>query len=300
MTGDSSSAARRAVSASSAVGGHTERWVPYAFLVPALIFVLGILGYGVVSGFITSLHSTDPFTYVTTFAGFRTYLELFRSPRFQNSLLRSTYLVLGSVALGMLVSMTFGLCLNQLRRVRTAIRGVSLVPWMVSGIAAAMMFRFMFSGNVGLVRFFTTEPVTWTGHPVRAMVVLILTNTWYISPFSTLILFSGLQTIDPTFYDAAAVDGASPIQVLFRLTIPLIKPMIGVALIWLSFASFNMFDVVLPITAGGPGRATEVLALVMYRFAFNELNYPMATAIMMTLLIINVGLSVVYLKLFKM
>lgn len=138
------------------------------------------------------------------------------------------------------------------------------------------------------------------GHPFRAMVVLTLTNTWYISPFSTLILFSGLQTIDPALYDAATVDGASSAQTLFRITIPSIKPMIGVALIWLSFASFNMFDVVLPITAGGPGRSTEVLALVMYRFAFNDLNYPIATAIMMTLLVINVALSVFYLKIFKM
>ena len=296
MFGDHRAASNRAVVA----GHHTEHWVPYVFLVPALVFVIGILGYGVVSGFITSLHRTDPFTYETTFAGFRTYLELFSSPRFRNSLLRSSYLVLGSVALGMLVSMSFGLCLNQLRRVKAAVRGVSLIPWMVSGIAAAMMFRFIFSGNVGLVRFFSAEQVTWLGHPFRAMIVLTLTNTWYISPFSTLILFSGLQTIDPALYDAATVDGASSAQTLFRITIPSIKPMIGVALIWLSFASFNMFDVVLPITAGGPGRSTEVLALVMYRFAFNDLNYPIATAIMMTLLVINVALSVFYLKIFKM
>ncbi len=280
-----------------------KQLTPYLLIGPAILIVMGILGYGVGWSFMMSLHKLNPLTFQNEFAGLATYMELFTSPQFQNALLRSATLVGGTILLGIIVSLSFALSIYKIQGFKGAVRAISLIPWMVSGIAAAVMFRFLFSGNAGLINIimesFGLAPVGWLAHPTRAMFVLILTNTWFISPFSTLIILSGLQTIDTEIYDAAAVDGCSGVRTLGQITLPLIKPMFGFSLIWLSFASFNIFDVVLPTTGGGPGRATEVLAVMMYRLAFQGLDYPMASAIVIVLLIINAFMSLFYLKTFK-
>ncbi|MBE0478107.1 sugar ABC transporter permease [Candidatus Aerophobetes bacterium] len=276
---------------------------PYFLIAPALAFVMLILAYPVVSGFIGSLYTYDMFTLESEFAGLNNYLRLFTNPRFQNSLLRSVILAGGTIGLGLFLSLSFALCLNSIRIFKAFFRGVSLVPWLVSGIAAAVMFRFLFSGNGGLIYVLYEslgfQAVSWLGHSGRAMLVLILTNTWFLCPFAILVMFAGLQTIDPNYYDAAAIDGCYGLRTLWHVTVPLIKPMIGISLIWLSFASFSIFDIVLPTTGGGPGRATEVMAVAMYRVAFHALDYATGYAIMTVILVINIAMSFVYLKLFR-
>ena len=270
---------------------------------PAVAMVAGVLGYAVVSGAITSLFRVEVWTLGTPFVGIENYQRLFRNATFINSLSRSLVFVAGTIVLGILVSMGFALVLHTVRWGRGLFRAIALVPYLVSGVAAAVMWRFLFTGDSSLINMALVawggEAVPWLARSDLALVVVTLANVWFISPFSTLILLGGLQSIDPQLYEAARLDGARAHQAFWHVTMPSIAPMMALSFMWLSFASFNMFDIILPLTGGGPGRSTEVLAVYMYQLAFRDLNYSTASAVMVVLLLVNVTFSLVYLRVFR-
>jgi ABC-type sugar transport system permease subunit len=181
-------------------------------------------------------------------------------------------------------------------------RGLSLVPYFVSGIATAVMFRFVFTTSGGFVNTVLNQlgfqSMSWLGDPTLAFAVAVMANCWFMVPFATLILLGGLQTIDRDLYDAAAIDGAPPIRTFFSITLPLIKPMLGVSLIWVSYISFSTFDIILALTAGGPLKATELVSLYMYELAFLQINFGQGAVLMVVLLLFNTVLSLVYIQIF--
>lgn len=275
--------------------------IPYVLVVPGLLFVLGILGYAVISGFHLSFHQTD-FFLNKSFVGFRNYIEVFSDPRFQEALVRTLVFVVSSIVLGMTMSLCFALTLYHVGFGRRFFRGVSLIPYFVSGIATAVMFRFVFTTSGGFVNYVLTSfglsEVSWLGEPNTAFMVAVLANCWHMVPFATLILLGGLQTVDRDVYDAATIDGASSWSTFKEITLPLIKPMMGVSLIWVSYISFSTFDVILALTNGGPLRGTEVVSLYMFELAFKQLDFGKGAVLMVVLLGFNTCLSLVYLKIF--
>jgi ABC-type sugar transport system permease subunit len=275
----------------------------YALLLPTIFFVVGILGYGVISAFITSLHRVEALSLETPFVGVENYIKLFLNPNFRNSFNRSLVFVFSSVFLGTVLALTASLSLYRIKFLRSTLQSISLIPYLVSGISAAVSWRFLFSGTDSLINMIFEmlggQALSWLGNPTRAMLVVILANVWKIVPFSTLILLSGLQSIDPDIFDAAAIDGAVGVRKFRHVTLPLIAPMMGVSVIWLNFASFNMFDLIIAMTGGGPGRATDLLAVHLYKLAFERLDFSTASAVMIILLFINVGVSIFSLKMSK-
>ncbi|MGF1625688.1 MAG: carbohydrate ABC transporter permease [Alphaproteobacteria bacterium] len=275
--------------------------LPYALVVPGLAFVLGVLGYAVVGGMILSMNETDMFL-VKTYVGLKNYIAVFNDVRFQDALVRTLIFVAASISLGIVMSMVFALTLYHVGFGRRFFRGMSLVPYFVSGIATAVMFRFIFTTSGGFINFILNalglpEP-SWLGDPVLAFIVSVLANCWFMVPFATLILLGGLQTVDRDIYDAAKIDGASGLQTFFKLTLPMIKPMVGVSLIWVSYISFSTFDIILALTAGGPLRATELVSMYMYELAFLQLDFGKGAVLMVVLLLFNTCLSLVYIKFF--
>ncbi|MFA9458081.1 carbohydrate ABC transporter permease [Halalkalibacter sp. AB-rgal2] len=280
-----------------------KRSVPYILIFPALLFVVGVLGYAVIAGTLMSFFDVDLNRPGSPFVWFDNYSYLFTTPIFIESLLRSLVFVFGSIIIGLSLAMIFALSLYKAKKFSNFFKGLALVPFLVSGIATAIMFRFVFSGDVGIINMILTmigfEPILFLSTPNWALFVTILANVWFVCPFATLILLAGIQSIDQEMFEAAIVDGATKLTIFFKIILPLISPMMGISLIWLSFASFNMFDVILPLTGGGPGRATEVMAVYMYNVAFDELKYSLGSAVMVIILLFNVITSMVYLKIFK-
>jgi len=275
--------------------------VPYLMALPGIVFVLGVLGYAVAGGAWLSFHETDMFM-EKTWVGLKNYIDVFNDARFQASLVRTLVFVVASIVLGIVMSMMFALTLYHVGFGKRFFRGMSLVPYFVSGIAAAVMFRFVFTTSGGFVNYVLGqlglgEP-SWLGDPILAFIVAVLANCWFMVPFATLILLGGLQTVDRDIYDAATIDGASATQTFFKITVPMIKPMLGVSLIWVSYISFSTFDIILALTAGGPQFATEVIAMYMYQLAFNELNFGQGAVLMLVLLTFNTVLSLGYIYYF--
>ena len=237
-----------------------------------------------------------------TFVGLRNYIDVFNDARFQAALVRTLVFVVLSITLGIVMSMTFALTLYHVGFGRRFFRGMSLVPYFVSGIAAAVMFRFVFTTSGGFVNYVLQQlglaTPSWLGDPYLAFIVSVLANCWFMVPFATLILLGGLQTVDREIYDAATIDGASGTQTFFKITLPMIKPMLGVSLIWVSYISFSTFDIILALTAGGPQQATEVVSMYMYQLAFLQLDFGKGAVLMVVLLTFNTLMSLFYIYFF--
>ncbi len=279
--------------------------LPYALVLPATALVFGIMGYALIIAISDSMHFFPTLAREGTFVGLKNYIELFGIDHFQNAVIRTFVFVGASVGLGLVLSFALALSLYTLTRnpIGQLVRTATLIPYLISGVAAATMWRFMFSGNAGFVNLMIEtmggQPVQWLSDRTNAFIVVTLANTWKIFPMSTLLLLSGLLSIDPQLYDAARVDGSSSTRTFLQITVPMISTYVATALIWLTFASFNMFAVIYPMTQGGPLRATEVMALYMYRLAFGELRFAEASAVMVMLLMVNVGFSVFFIRIFR-
>lgn len=274
---------------------------PYIFLGPGIGMVILVMVYPVFQGVWRSFNSTNPFTGVTKFVGLEQYTTLFASADFQNALRQSAILVAATVISGIVVATLFALVLHHAPWGGQIWRTIVLIPWLISGVAVATVWRAMFSPRGGgvpemVLSKLGLDPIIWLADPNWARFVIILVSVWSISPFATLIIYTGLKTIDEDLYEAAGLDGAGPFQRFRHITIPSIAPQFSLAMIYMSFAAFNSFDMILLTTGGGPGRSTENLAILLYRLGFRELDFHASATVMVVLLAINFLLSVLYLK----
>lgn len=272
---------------------------PYAMVAPAILMITAILLYPILYGVWLSLQYADPFTGESLFVGAENYVDVFTDDDFLNSLVNSLVLVAGTMGLGIVFATAFALVLVNIPLGRMW-RTIILAPYLISGVAGAAMWRYLFAPNTtpfdGFLAWFGIDAPLWLGDEVWTMVVVILANTWFVAPFATLIIYSGLNTVDTALYEASEMDGAGSVQQFVYITIPSILPHFALALVFISFASFNTFELILVMTGGGPARATEVLALSFYQTAFRELNFNDGAVFMVVLLAINLALSAVYLS----
>ncbi len=279
--------------------------MPYLMVLPTIAIVSGVLGYAILIALKDSFYRYPllSFNAKGTFVGFDNYISLFSNPHFQNSVIKTFTFVFASVAIAMIFSFILALSIYHLKGKARVFRTLTLIPYLISGVAAAIMWRFLFNGEVGFVnhviRTLGGTPVRWLSNKNLALLVVTLTNVWKMFPMSTMLLLAGLQVIDPDLYDAATVDGSNWFTTFTRITLPLLGTYLASSLIWLTFGSFNMFDIIYPLTEGGPNRATEVMAVYMYDLAFKELNFSGASVVMIILLILNLSFSVFYTKVFK-
>lgn len=273
--------------------------VPYAFVLPAMIVVGVILAFPVLYGIYRSLYQTR-LGMPETFAGIDNYIAIIGEPGFWHSVSRSLIFVCGCVALGQVLGIAFALALNQATRGLRFLRGLSITPYIVSSIGAAVLFRMVFNADFGIparvLDLLGFEPVSFLGSPGMAMVVVVIAQVWTDLPLSLLIILGGLQTIEPSLVDAARVDGAGWWQRARFITLPNITPQLFLSAVFLSYHSLTGLGVILGLTGGGPGNATETLSIGLYRKAFEEFNYGEALALVTVVLLLNGVLTLVYLR----
>ncbi|MEW5866434.1 MAG: sugar ABC transporter permease [Bacillota bacterium] len=180
--------------------------------------------------------------------------------------------------------------------VRTArggsvIRSIIFLGMVTPMIIGGVILRFMFDGRIGIVpgvlRLFGVAPQTLTAYPDTALIALILGSLWLWVPFGMVLYSAGLSTIPGEVYEAAMIDGASPLAVFFRITLPLLKPITEVVVVMTFLWDLKIFDVVYAATMGGPGGASNVLALQMYFYAFREFNFNSAAVVATILMILT-------------
>ena len=277
----------------SGSAGSSGIW-PYLLLLPALIVMLSVVIVPIINAVSMSFQSynlTKPKK--IGFIGLKNYITLFNDPLFWSSLLRTVIWVVFGVGMQFLFGFLLALILNKRFRGRGAVRAVSLIPWVTPGVLIALMWRWMYDGNYGVINDLLMrlglirENIAFLSKPGAAMPSVIVTIVWQGIPFFALMLLAGLQGISEDLYEAADIDGATGRQKLFYVTIPSLRNTIFVTtmlrIIWVA----NSVDVIFNMTEGGPAYATQTLSVYIYKKASAlDMGYASAMAIMLMLILL--------------
>ncbi|NEI71647.1 ABC transporter permease subunit [Rhizobium lusitanum] len=181
----------------------------------------------------------------------------------------------------------------------TLLRTAVMVAWVVPGIAGGIVWQMLFSeapfGAInGLLRLAGIAPVAWLSDPANAIWSVVISNIWRGTAFSMIVMYAALKTIDPVLFEAAAVDGANPLQRFWYVTLPQLRTAILVNMVIITIQTLNTFDAILSLTGGGPGRATEVLSLFTYNLVFRNFDLAGGSVLSVLMLAISLVLAMVY------
>jgi multiple sugar transport system permease protein len=283
----------------NAMIGHSKV-TPYLFSTPAIIAVTAILAFPVLYGVWQSLYRPEIFGAPAEWVGLENYVDMFNDADFWSSLYRTAIFVGGCLIVGTALGLFFAFALYRVVGKLRFLRAVTLAPYLISNVAAAVMFRILFNSQFGLVNGILgrlgIEGPSWLSDVNLAMVVVVFAQVWTDLPLTILLLLGGLMTIDRSYLDAALVDGASGWQRATRLTIPLLTPQIVISTVWLSYSTLTGLGVVLAMTGGGPLGSTTTVAMEMYLTAFRALKFNEALAIATFILVLNALLTLVYVR----
>jgi multiple sugar transport system permease protein len=222
---------------------------------------------------------------VREFAWFANYETLLSDPRFWNSMLVATIFVLIAVPLEFMLGLIGALTLNRGIRLRRIIVPFLFIPTMMAPIVVGLLWKIMLAGSWGLIsynlleRFGLFTDASIFASPNAALYALILVDVWQWTPFMMLAFFAGLQSLPVNPYRAAAVDGADPVQTFFRLTLPMLSPVLAVIGLLRLIDAFKVFDTIFLLTGGGPGTVTESPSILAYKLVFEYWKVGEASAL---------------------
>jgi multiple sugar transport system permease protein len=220
---------------------------------------------------------------VHRWVGFANYARIFNDSLFWSSVHVTLWFIAGVMFVQFPVGMGLALLLNRLRRFQDVLVTLLLIPTIISGSVAAFQWAQLFNYQFGPVNYFLGllhlgQP-TWTADPSLALPSLIFVDCWQWTPFMTLLLFAGLRSPPGSIVEAARMDGSTAWQIVWRIYLPLLRPVIGIALILRILMAFKLFDIIYVLTAGGPGAVTENLAFFTYVQGFRYFNLGYASAL---------------------
>jgi ABC-type sugar transport system permease subunit len=269
-----------------------QRRLALLFLAPALVAIALVALFPLGWTAWESLHAHDlrlpgagrPFVGLANFA------EAFGDPRWRGAWAHTLFFTAVTVALELGLGLVLALGLQSVRRFRGLLRTAVLLPWALPTVVAALLWRFLFESPMGLVNALLVRsgiaavPIPWFTHPVAAWVPLILADVWRMTPFATLLLLAGLQTIDEELYEAARLDGAGSWACFRHITLPLLRPALLVVLLFRTLDALRVFDLVYVLTGGGPGTRTEPVALHAWTELLQNLRFGYGSALALLLL----------------
>jgi ABC-type sugar transport system permease subunit len=265
-----------------------EARLAYGMVAPAVATILLIALFPLTWTVWESLHLHDlrmPWM-GQPFVGLENYGEVLRERRFWGAMAHTVWFAAASVSLELVLGCVLALAMNRTFRGRALVRASILIPWAIPTVVAALVWRFMFEGLEG-----------WLTDDLGAWLPVILADTWKETPFVALLLLAGLQGIDPALYEAARIDGASPWRQFRHVTLPLLAPAILVALIFRTMNAFRVFDLIYVLTAGGPGTATEPIALYTFNSLMHNLRFGYGSALSVLVFLVTFALALGYIRL---
>ena len=237
------------------------------------------------------------------FVGIENYLLVFKDPDFWNATRNTVLITLITVPGALVVGMGLAMLANLPFKRRWPVRLALLLPWALPLAFAGLIFAWFFHTEYGVVNdvvrratFGQTESTMWLLRPNWAFTAICLTIIWKTSSFMALILLAGLQMIPKSLYEAAEVDGASKWQQFWQITIPMLMPSIIVALIFRTITALQTFDIPYTMTKGGPGNATETLAMLIHKTTIDYLDVGYGSTLAVCMFVLSLVVTAVYLK----
>jgi multiple sugar transport system permease protein len=236
------------------------------------------------------------------FVGLANYLLVLGDDDWFNALRVTGLVAVASVAVELVLGMLIALLVDRAFHMRGVVRASVLVPWALTTVVAAKMWAWIYDGRYGVVNDLLMrvgvidQPIIFLVRPEVTIWAMIVAEIWKTTPFMALLLLAGLQLIPHDLYEAAALDGASRWQSFWRVTLPLLKPTILVALLFRTIDAVRMFDLPRVLTNGGPGKSTETVVLYTYNTFFTSLNFGYGSTLAVMIFLIVVVVSFIYIK----
>lgn len=273
----------------------------WAFIVFPIALIVLFYFYPMFSAFLMSLQSGKGSN--LSFVGFSNYRRLLSDPVFIQALKNTLIFLLFQVPIMVVLAIFFSVLLNnKTLKLKGLFRTIVFLPSVTSLVAYSLIFKYIFSNNGVLNQLLMSvslldKPIMWLSHPIWAKVVIILAITWRWTGYNMIFFLSALQNIDNEIYEAADVDGASPIDKFFKITLPLLKPVILFTSITSTIGTLQLFDEPMNITQGGPGNATMTISQYIYNLSFKYTpDFGYAAAVSYAIVILVIIFSIIQLK----
>jgi multiple sugar transport system permease protein len=272
-----------------------ERRLGWLLCAPAVIVMLLVAGYPILNAFVLSLQRADlRFPNANKFIGFDNYGTVLSSSLWWQDVFHTLIITAVSVGIELVLGMLLALVMHRAVFGRGAVRTSILIPYGIVTVVAAFSWRYAWSLDSGWIPGLLgikTDPLTQTGW---SYVAVILTEVWKTTPFMALLLLAGLALVPDELHEAAKVDGANAFQRFFRITLPLIKPAILVALLFRTLDAFRIFDSVFILTAGQNN--TETVSILGYNQLLNRLNLGLGSAVSVLIFVMVVIIAALFIK----
>ncbi|MDE2515273.1 MAG: sugar ABC transporter permease [Rhodospirillales bacterium] len=273
-----------------------QRGVLALLSVPAVGFTVLMVAFPVAYTLWLSFRAT-PLGHASHFIGTANYARLLHSADFWNSIRVSLLLYVLSLAMELVCGTALALLLFRMQRMPAILRSILISPFMVPPVVVGMMFLIILDPTIGVANWvlgwFGIAPSAWLASPMGVIPTIALIDTWQWTPFVALIVLGGLQSLPPSVYEAARIDGAPPHRVFWRITLPLLRPTLVTALILRSVDLLRFFDIIYVTTQGGPLNASNTLNIFTFHIGFElfQFGYASALAVTLTALVFGVVLA---------
>jgi multiple sugar transport system permease protein len=279
-------------------GGRSDLGPALLFVLPALIGFAIFFAYPAIRGIYLSFTNYSLLGR-SRWLGFDNYSRLMDDPIFWNSLKVTGYYVVINIVVQTIVALGLAILMDRVTK-STLAKGIILLPYLIAPVVVALLWLWMLDPQLGIINKFLEsiglDSQSWFGNTALVIPTIALVNVWKYMGYTALLIYAGLQTIPPSLYEAAALDGATGFTVFRRVTLPLLRPVLVLVLITSMVGSFQVFDTVAVTSRGGPGNASRVIQFYIYDKAFGQSQFGYASAISVILFIILIIVALLQFK----
>lgn len=282
----------------------SDRAVAVILITPPLLFMLAYTLYPILRIIWMSLHEisiTEPWL-GEPFVGIDNYLKMLNDSEFWYTLKFTIAFALVTGFFELVFGLLLAVVANKKFKYRGLVRGALLFPWVLPTVLSAMTWRWMYNYDYGLFNGLLLKwglidnPINWLGNEKLAIAAVFITAIWKNASFMAIILLAGLQSIPEELYESAVIDGANKIKSFFLITLPMLRNVILVAIVLRTITTLQAYDLIVGLTDGGPGNATESLPLYIYNTTFIDMNWGYGSALGVVLSVIILIITVTFIK----
>lgn len=279
------------------------RRLAFLLVLPTLLLVFGVLFYPIAHTFVLSLTDTHLARQDSgSFIGLGNYATAAQDPEFIAAMGRTFYFALLTVPVEVGLGLLIALLLNQKFRGRGFVRGLIILPWALPYVVNGVMWKWILNANYGAFNALLSQVgiidqyQVWLGYPATAFHFVILASIWKETPVAVILLLAALQGIPRELYEAAKVDGASALQRVWSITLPLLRPVIAVTMVVKTVWALKEFDLIYVMTGGGPANATNVATFYTYLTTFRFLQFGYGAALAFIIVLFSLVIAYFYVR----
>jgi multiple sugar transport system permease protein/N,N'-diacetylchitobiose transport system permease protein len=285
---------------------HTQGFLAFWLLMPALLAVFGVIIYPTLRTLLISFFKVDSALATSTpFVGFRNYIDILTAQGFWSAAGRTLYFTVVSTSFELVFGMVVAGLLNARFPGRWLFRTIVVIPWAIPTIVNAAMWKGILNAQYGSLNALLTQLhlmgdyKSWLGDPNTALNMVILADVWKMTPLVAFFLLAGLTSIPTELYEAARIDRASWPRIFRSIVLPLLVPSISIVLVLRTIDAFKVFDIIYAMTRGGPVNSTQTIAFYAYTTAFSDQRFGLGSALSYIIVLAILALTTIYLRLLR-